>query len=476
MDQLSACKLLPRVVSWASDGAKTELSLQKLLLGDYPVLELKIPSQHSHFSTINIQRSLTPGGKPISYLVDEKHTLKNARNAHSSGARLLTTGNGVLLHRDLVDIVARDNSPLLQRDVHRRDHQDDQGAARYASVALLQHVAEETPSHSTLLVYLYIFGELHSAIQSRSLPHLHRLRILLTVRYYLEGWRTFISAHPDYPPHRSFLSSEFITIVFRLIDGYIGLTHTFRDEFPDRPFFPWRHSTEMLEHLFASARTLAPDFDALGFVQAANKLATLMELDIQLDAQSAGLPLPTSSSAKGRAAEGYHHTYNRMDGVDLVNLSTYFTDADLRLAVAEVSLCLSFLRILVRRAVRADPTLLLRRLPRTLLLYSRRSRCTPIPLPTSPSSPTTQQTLPPPPGPSPNPTRTTRRRWIWTSSPSTQPRQRERSCQRFLSCYRPTTRSSRLCSRSASTRPRSLSRRWKWSGRSRCESAEQGWG
>ncbi|KAK4700732.1 hypothetical protein P7C70_g5513, partial [Phenoliferia sp. Uapishka_3] len=308
--------LLARLVSIVSDGASPERKLHDLIRANYPSKTFTIPSPSPFFAKIDIITALM-GGTSTSFPIDGKHTTKNGRNAQSSGARALVLGNFFTGHGDLEEMVEDPNSPSLKRDVHKRDRQCDRVAERWQSTEMMDYATKMGLEKSGFVVYLFIIGELHSAVQNRALPHLERQRMILTVWYFLEGWEKFTKLHPDYTT-RNFLGSDFVIIVRRLILGLIGITRTVRDEFTGEALFLWRHTTEMLEHLFATARRHQKDFDALDFCHMATKLAHLMEQN-----------LSALDEAGNRAAEGYHHTYNDLSELDVDALSTFFTDQQL---------------------------------------------------------------------------------------------------------------------------------------------------
>ncbi|KAJ9127605.1 hypothetical protein QFC24_001015 [Naganishia onofrii] len=167
------------------------------------------------------------------------------------------------------------------------------------------------------MVYLFVFGELHAAVQSRTMPHTKRARIFVMALRFLEGWKKFVNAHPDYNVSTHFISSDLHDIVRRLCFAMLGLILRFRDISAERgkkvPLFPWRHSTEMFEHFFGMG----------------SRVETLMGLDCKSTS-------PTESSADDqRPAKGYHHTYNDLRFVNVDALSTFGSDQEFEEAFQE---------------------------------------------------------------------------------------------------------------------------------------------
>lgn len=143
-------------------------------------------------------------------------------------------GDHILIYAKLVDIIVTGVAPMFKRDVIKRDRQDDQAMERYLSGEMITFVADDTPQELGFIVYLYLFGELHSAVQSRSLPHGKRVEMLLTVEYFFQGWVHFIAQHPDYGLEQV-LSATFFGIVKKLIRGLLGLMYVFQDRNKDHP-------------------------------------------------------------------------------------------------------------------------------------------------------------------------------------------------------------------------------------------------
>lgn len=327
--------LLSRVVSIATDGAATEMSVHKMVTAANPTETWTIKSTSALFDHVDIVKTFL-GGTPTFFPIDSKHTGKNCRSASDSGARALVLGNHLICHAQVAAVADNEAGPLVNRDVYRRDRQDDASMERFLSSAMIGFVANTTPAATGLIVYLFICGELLSAVQSRAMPHVQRIRILLTVLFFLDGWKKFVALHPDYHSFTQFISRDLYAIIHRLCTQMIGIIFNFRDMAEENPMrsialFPWRHSTEMLEHFFGIARQQIKDFDALDLTYMATRIATLL----RLEADAEGVEKP---EGQGRAGMGYQHTYNDTAGLNAEVLSTYFSEDDVEVARNAVSM------------------------------------------------------------------------------------------------------------------------------------------
>ncbi|KDE02456.1 hypothetical protein, variant [Microbotryum lychnidis-dioicae p1A1 Lamole] len=209
---------------------------------------------------------------------------------------------------------------LSRRDVVGRDRQDDNATHRAFSKATLELVtelAEDKKLDPDAVVYL-LCGELHDAIQNWSLQPLERIRMLLVVRYTFEAWYDFVRSRPGSSSH-SFLAKETLDGVRKMVDSTIAFVRNYRDFWPKESFIPWRHGTEMVEHFFGGIRQIVKEFDALEFLQATGKVTALLELMRKFKTEAAG------------SRQGYHHTYNDLDDLDLVAMRTYPSDGDVSL-------------------------------------------------------------------------------------------------------------------------------------------------
>ena len=150
--------------------------------------------------------------------------------------------------------------------------------------------------------------------------------MVLRARYYLGSWTTYLGAC-GYRKDRYFISREANDILHILIDGFIALIIIHRDHLPTpAPFLPWLHSSESCEHIFGDARDVVKDFTFLDFIYMIPKLRIKLH-----EAALRG----KASNGKARAA-GYSHTYFDREGLDLLLLSTFPTNAEIT-TIAEIA-------------------------------------------------------------------------------------------------------------------------------------------
>lgn len=344
LSQLGRVDLLRRLTSIVSDGAAVERRIQQLTMERFSRESTTIHTPNPAFGDVVIEYALM-GGSRVVFGMDEKHTAKNVLNAQSTGARVLTLGNDVATYSQLLKVVQETGSPLFKRDVVKRDRQDDQAMERYLSAELMSHLIDRNPKRIGFIVYLYVFGEMHSAVQSRSLPHTKRAEMLLTLEYFLQGWQYFVQRHPDCTGE-NFIPRQLHHIIQQLIRACLGLMYIFRTYHGNRsePLLLWRHMTEALEHFFASMRRSGvQEFDLVEFGNAAKKALTLMDLEMRLLSGKD----PTGQETRTRI--GYHHTYGAQADLNLVNLSIFPSDVQMSriaLKVSFPSACLGLLPFL----------------------------------------------------------------------------------------------------------------------------------
>ncbi|KDE03001.1 hypothetical protein MVLG_06469 [Microbotryum lychnidis-dioicae p1A1 Lamole] len=214
--------------------------------------------------------SVQVGNTPTCLNRDEKHLSKNLRSACDSGARAIYGGTGCIGYRDLLTLLDVEESArtLYLRDVIGRDRQDDNATHRAFSEATLSlacRLHEDGKVDADAIVFLFLCGELHDAIQNRSLQPIERIKMLLTVRYTFEGWLTFERNRPGYNA-QSFVAKETLDGMRKVVDTNIALIRNYRDFWPEEAFIPWRHGTEMVEHFLGGLRKVVQEFDDLEFL------------------------------------------------------------------------------------------------------------------------------------------------------------------------------------------------------------------
>jgi hypothetical protein len=166
-------------------------------------------------------------------------------------------------------------------------------------------------------VYLFVFGELVDAYQSRTLPHDVRLVMALRARFFLDMWINFLARY-KYPRSRHCISREAIDIVRILTDGLVGLILIHRDHLDGLvyPLLPWKHSTEVCEHLFGLMRKIIQEFSFLDFLYMVPQLRALIDSD-----------MADVFAGDGRnAATGYTNTWLSDAGVSLAHLAVFPSD------------------------------------------------------------------------------------------------------------------------------------------------------
>lgn len=168
-------------------------------------------------------------------------------------------GNYTAIFRHIYEIAMKPDGPLYCRDVIRLDRQDDAVACRLFSAPVLEYLTEKHPEYIGEIVYLFIFGELADAYQSREIAHAERIKLALRARYFLDAWAKYLEV-AGYK-QQYFLSREAVDISRFLIDGIISLIIVHRDHVPGAiPFLPWYHSSESCEHTFGNSRNIVKDF------------------------------------------------------------------------------------------------------------------------------------------------------------------------------------------------------------------------
>jgi len=154
------------------------------------------------------------------------------------------------------------------------------------------------------------------------MQHLERIKLVLRARYFLDSWEALLAAC-GYRKDRYFISREAADILRFIIDGFIALVIIHRDHVPWQvPLLPWLHSSEACEHVFGEARHIVKDFTFLDFIYMIPKLRIKLHKAV----------LRGKSSDPKTHASGYSHSYFDHEGLDLLALSTYPSDADIELA------------------------------------------------------------------------------------------------------------------------------------------------
>jgi len=316
-----------QVVSSASDGSATERSMQRKLTAvadgtrEYRIRHPKPTGPTDLDITTSIPMF---GGQPVVMLQDAKHAAKTARNNVTTGAKLLTLGNYVAMYSQVRKAVFAHDGPLYRRDVEKVDRQDDNAACRLLSASTLRwfttHSSNlENEETRGLIVFLFLMGEVVDAYQSRTLPHVERVRMVLRLHFFLERWAQFLD-RAGYAKSTYLISSQFRDILNHLVFGLIQLIIVYRDTYGSRfPLLFWLHSTEVCEHVFGILRSLVKDFTMLDFYHLVLKIFVRLWVFTK----------STLATAGKDTASGYAHTYSDCRGIDLTALSTFPTDEEI---------------------------------------------------------------------------------------------------------------------------------------------------
>jgi len=264
-------------------------------------------------------------GQPIVMVQDAKHAAKTARNNMTTGAKLLTLGNYIATYPQVRRAAFACDGPLYRRDVEKVDRQDDNAACRLLSASTLRWFSahhNSSPKNEEirgLIVFLFLVGEAVDAYQSRTLPHVERVKMVLRLHFFLERWALFLD-RAGYAKSTYFISCQFRDILNYLVFGLIQLVIVYRDTYGSRfPLLFWLHSTEVCEHVFGVLRSLVKDFTMLDFYHLVLKLFIRLRIFTK----------STLATVGKDTASGYAHTYSDCRGIDLTALSTFPTDDEI---------------------------------------------------------------------------------------------------------------------------------------------------
>ena len=309
-----------QITSYAADGSGVECGVQQLLEEKaVKILTTKIkhPGKGCQDVFINIPFfSTSPSLTPIANLQDSKHLLKTFQNNLFSDARLLTFPNGVAMFSQVCEMVFQNNSPLYHQDVEKLDHQDDNAATRLFCGDTLQWLKDNRSGHYSLIIYLFVFGELIDAYQSHTLSITEHVQLVLCAQFFLEMWQKFLAV-AGYPKVRHYISQQCADITEILIKGFLKLVIIYRDHVEGSPpLFPWLLTTEVVEHIFGLCWQIVKDFMEKEFRDMVAKLFIKLWQAIFSFRESNGKA----------CTSGYNHTYMDMRGTNLSALSAYLTN------------------------------------------------------------------------------------------------------------------------------------------------------
>ncbi|KAK7058169.1 hypothetical protein R3P38DRAFT_3547667 [Favolaschia claudopus] len=312
-----------RIIASGGDGAAVERECQRRLTGASKRIEFKIKHPDPECPDIVVEIWELDGNVFVIFQ-DAKHLRKTIRNNAGAGARGLVLGNYLVYYEQMFTLAIQPDSPMYARDWKNRDRMDDNAAARLTSADTLQQAAQDPAKHMGLVAYLFVFGDLVDAYQSRTISHHERAKIAIRAQLFLRTWRTYL-AKAGCSEARHFISKEAFDICGILINGILGLIVIHRDYLGDKtcPLLPWFIASEPNEHSFSGLRLFSKDF--------ALHEAICILPKIRAQMQSAVLARLTATDFK-KQASGYAHTYFTKDDVDFSLLAQYPSDVELGIA------------------------------------------------------------------------------------------------------------------------------------------------
>ncbi|KAJ7436725.1 hypothetical protein B0H11DRAFT_2255972 [Mycena galericulata] len=314
-----------RVTSSGGDGAAVERDCHRRLAGASKRVEFHI--KHPDPDRADIVVDLWDlDGNIWTIIQDSKHGRKTFRNNAASGARGLILGNFSVYFEQMYTLAMQPGSPMYQRDWKKRDRMDDRAAARLFSADTLQQAAEDPVNNIGLVIYLFVFGDLIDAYQSRTLSHHERAKIAIRTQLFLNTWRSYLKK-AGYSEARHFISKEAFDISQILVNGLLGLIVIHRDHLGDHPcpLLPWFNASEPNEHTFSGIRDVSEDFTLQEAIIIVPKLRSKLEAAVRTVLKSTDFK---------KHASGYSHTYFTAEDIDFALLGQMPTDSDFSTAYA----------------------------------------------------------------------------------------------------------------------------------------------
>ncbi|KAF8959326.1 hypothetical protein BDZ97DRAFT_1923016 [Flammula alnicola] len=309
------------VISLGSDGTSVEREARRELIRSQVAQPVHYHIQHPAPGSSPIIIELLKIGEQIMVSIqDSKHLRKTMRNNAFTGAKSPVLGRFLICYQQVCDIALATDSPIYVRDVKKLDRQDDRAAARLFSASTLDFLVQHNSDNLGLIAYLFVFGDMVDAYQSRTISHLDRVKLVLRAKFFKEMWKSFLS-DAEYNMNRHFISHEADDIMDIVINGYMGLIYIHRDFLESRfPLLPWMHGTETNEHVFGFLRGMIADFSMLDVLRLVPKLGVRL---------MAACKRKSSKVDFKKCAAGYSHTYSDADDADLHFLSLFPTDTEI---------------------------------------------------------------------------------------------------------------------------------------------------
>ncbi|KAJ7467785.1 hypothetical protein B0H11DRAFT_2306121 [Mycena galericulata] len=337
MKGLISCSF--RITASGGDGAAVERDCQRRLAATSKRVEFRIKHPDPGYPDIIVELWDLDGN--IYCIFQDANGRKTLRNNAASGACGLVLGNFMVYFEQMYSLAMQPDSPMYPRDWKNRDRMDDRAAARLSSADTLQQAAQEAKKNLGLVVYLFVFGDLIDAYQSRTLSHHKHAKIAIRAHIFLQTWRLYLKK-AGYSEARHFISKKAFDI-FEILAGpglspsptrpgpriLLSPSPTRPDPSPGFQAGPdpnnttWFIASEPNEHSFAGLRDAFEDFTLQEAIITIPKLHEKLEADVRARMNVSDLK---------KQASGYSHTYFTSDDIDFSLLASMPTDVDLSTA------------------------------------------------------------------------------------------------------------------------------------------------
>ncbi|KAF9245412.1 hypothetical protein BU15DRAFT_41271 [Melanogaster broomeanus] len=143
-----AAQLHLPVVSFAADGAASELSAQSMM--DKEASECTPLTYDYPLYGIHLRAPVFKNTGPLVSITDPPHARKTSRNQPQHGTHTASLGVGYIVNRSLVNLYEIHGSGLMLRDVENVDKQDDGAARRLYAYTALDATCEKSEGEPTI--------------------------------------------------------------------------------------------------------------------------------------------------------------------------------------------------------------------------------------------------------------------------------------------------------------------------------------
>ncbi|EGG11883.1 uncharacterized protein MELLADRAFT_88981 [Melampsora larici-populina 98AG31] len=246
-------------------------------------------------------------------------------------------GLGVKIHVPLIGqpprpIVAVQDPKHARKTAANQILSDDGRAYRTFSSETVK-AASNLSDGTGLAVYLFVCGELCDAWLNRHMGHSERVRSAWTAAFFLRKWNSYLQKRKQetgsmMSPEKNGISPQSLKIFTQLAESLIALIISHREYYPEFPLLPWKHGTEMCEHLFGWLRIISPNFTVLDARQLVPKLFAIIK-----GIMTGTFKVPSSEHIHA----GYKHCFEDEGDKPTGDLGYFPSDHELRedLSVAE---------------------------------------------------------------------------------------------------------------------------------------------